>query len=190
MKRISLIFSVLFCVSLYAQKNSSSINMNINMNIQSSEENSAEPAQNTNMNLDLNVEENNPSQPAPSNNQSQANTATSKPEPVYVSGYSGAIGCTPPVSSERINDMAKTVENQSFSDDKVRVSKQIIRTNCITIDQLMVLLENFDFDDGKLQIAKFAYDHVYDLENYYKVYNVFSFSSSGEELEEYIQDKN
>ena len=86
--------------------------------------------------------------------------------------------------------MANTIENQSFSDDKVRVSKQIIRTNCITLDQLLQLLEQFDFDGGKLEIAKFAYDYVYDLENYYKVYNVFSFSSSGKELDEYIQSEN
>ena len=28
-----------------------------------------------------------------------------------------------------------------------------------------------------------------DLENYYKVYDVFSFSKSGEELEEYIENR-
>ena len=50
-------------------------------------------------------------------------------------------------------------------------------------------MNEFDWDDGKLEIAKFAYDYVYDLENYYKVYNLFTFSSSGEELEEFIQSK-
>ena len=120
----------------------------------------------------------------------QATTPTKQPEVIYVSGYSGKIGCTPPVNSERLEDMAKTVKNQTFGDDKVRVTKQIVRSNCITLDQLIVLLNEFDWDDGKLEIAKFAYDHVYDLENYYKVYNLFTFSSSGEELDEFIQSKN
>ena len=45
--------------------------------------------------------------------------------------------------------MAKTVKNQTFGDDKVRVTKQIVRSNCITLDQLIVLLNEFDWDDGK-----------------------------------------
>ena len=173
MKHLSFIFILFFSLSLNAQNNSS-INMNINMTMGGNNE---QPAQNQNTDM---------------NNQNQAVSNTPKPVEavVYVSGYSGKIGCTPPVTADRIKDMANTIENQSFSDDKVRVSKQIIRTNCITLDQLLQLLEQFDFDGGKLEIAKFAYDYVYDLENYYKVYNVFSFSSSGKELDEYIQSKN
>ena len=30
---------------------------------------------------------------------------------------------------------------------------------------------------------KFAYDHVYDLENYWEVYGVFSFSSSNPQIQ-------
>ena len=52
-----------------------------------------------------------------------------------------------------------------------------------------MMLEEITFDEDQLVLAKFAYEHVYDLENYYKVYDVFSFSSSGEELEEYIESK-
>ena len=188
MKHLTFIFIVCFSLSLYAQNNSTSINMNINMNLESNTNNQSEPNQNSNMNINFNIEENNQGQSSPSQNQAVSNPT--KPEPVYVSGYNGKIGCTPPVNSERLEDMAKTVENQTFSDDKVRVTKQIIRTNCITLDQLIVLLNNFDWDDGKLEIAKFAYDYVYDLENYYKIYDLFTFSSSGEELEEYIQDRN
>ena len=181
MKHLSFIFILFFSLSLNAQNNSS-INMNINMNMSGNNEQPAQN-QNTDMNINLNMEE---------GNQNQAASNTPKPVEavVYVSGYSGKIGCTPPVSADRIKDMANTIENQSFSDDKVRVSKQIIRTNCITLNQLLQFLEQFDFDGSKLEIAKFAYDYVYDLENYYKVYNVFSFSSSGKELDEYIQSKN
>tara|TARA_B100000795_G_scaffold248036_1_gene214654 strand:- start:22820 stop:23377 length:558 start_codon:yes stop_codon:yes gene_type:complete len=109
---------------------------------------------------------------------------------VYVSGYNGEIGCTPPLSRQRIDEMVNSVNNQSFSDDKQRVSKQIIRSNCMTVDQLVEILNQFSFDDGKLETAKFAYDYIYDVENYFKVFNVFSFSSSGEELEEYINGRN
>ena len=109
---------------------------------------------------------------------------------VYVTGYSGKVGCTPPVSEQSFNQMINSVKNQSFSDDKQRVTKQIVKSNCMTVDQLVDLLNEFSFDDGKLDTAKFAYNYIYDVENYFKVFDVFSFSSSGEELEQYINDRN
>ena len=54
---------------------------------------------------------------------------------------------------------------------------------------MMESVNNASFAEDQLELAKFAYEHVYDLDNYYKVYNVFSFSKSGEELEEYIDNK-
>ena len=56
-------------------------------------------------------------------------------------------------------------------------------------DPIQPILNKFDWDDGKLEIAKFAYAYVYDLENYYMVYDLFTFSSSGEELEEFLNSK-
>ena len=109
---------------------------------------------------------------------------------VYVSGYNGRVGCTPPVSEQRFSQMINSVKNQSFSDDKQRVTKQILKSNCMTVDQLLDLLNEFSFDDAKLETAKFAYDYIYDVENYFKVFDIFSFSSSGEELEQYINNRN
>lgn len=183
MKHLTFIFTLFLSLGLSAQNGSTSINMNINMNIEDNTQSQPEPTHNSNMNINFNVQESNTTQPAPEPVQ------TTKPEPVHVSGYTGKVGCTPPTSAERVEDMAKTVEKQTFNDDKVRVTKQIIRTNCMTLDQLLILLNNFDWDDGKLEIAKFAYDYVYDLENYYKVYDLFTFSSSGEELEEFLDSK-
>jgi len=173
---------VLFSLILNAQNNSS-INMNINMNIETTDESAPS---NSDMNVNFNIQE---TQTQPAQNTSAPANTSSTTEVVYVSGYSGKIGCTPPLSADRLSSMAKTVEKQTFGDDKVRVTKQIIRTNCLTLDQLIVILNKFDWDDGKLEIAKFAYDYVYDLENYYMVYDLFTFSSSGEELEEFLNSK-
>ena len=183
MKHLTFIFILFLSLGLSAQNGSTSINMNINMNIEENRPSQPEPDHNSNMNVNFNVQESNTAQPQ------AAPTQSTRPEPVYVSGYTGKVGCTPPTSKERVEDMAKTVEKQTFNDDKVRVTKQIIRTNCMTLDQLVVLLNNFDWDDGKLEIAKFAYDYVYDLENYYKIYDLFTFSSSGKELEEFLESK-
>ena len=108
---------------------------------------------------------------------------------VYVEGYSGSIGCETPVGPDRFERMMDRIYDASFSDEKVNIAKQILRTNCIVIEQLVEILEEVAFDEGQLDLAKFAYEHVYDLENYYEVYGVFSFSSSSEELDAYIQSQ-
>ena len=91
-----------------------------------------------------------------------------------------------------LNDLRiwpKPLKTQTFGDDKVRVTKQIVRINCITLDQ-HCFVERFDWDDGKLEIAKFAYDHVYDLENYYKNIICLHLVVAEKKLDEYIQSKN
>ena len=108
---------------------------------------------------------------------------------VYVEGYSGSIGCETPVGPDRFERMMDRIYDASFSDEKVNIAKQILRTNCIVIEQLVEILEEVAFDEGQLDLAKFAYEHVYDLENYYEVYGVFSFSSSSEELDAYLQSQ-
>ena len=124
------------------------------------------------------------------NSNSNSNSGTnSNGNNIYVPGYIGEVGCTPPLSSNRFNSMLNTIEKQSFSDSKLKVAKQILRSNCVTVNHLIKILELFDFEDTKLKLAKFAYDYVYDIENYYKVNNVFSFDSSVDELDRYIRNR-
>ncbi|MEA2041087.1 MAG: DUF4476 domain-containing protein [Bacteroidota bacterium] len=100
--------------------------------------------------------------------------------------YSGGTGCRYPMTSANFNVAKQTVNNQSFEDDKLMVSKQIINSNCLTVAQVKALVSLFSFDDNKLELAKHAYLHTFDIENYYMINDVFSFSSSIEELDEYI----
>ena len=119
----------------------------------------------------------------------QAPVQNTQPQVVYVVGYSGQIGCETPVGADRFERMMERIYDASFSEDKVNLAKQILRTNCLVIEQLLEIMEEVAFDEGQLDLAKFAYDHIYDLENYYEVFSVFSFSSSSEELDEFLQDK-
>ncbi len=121
------------------------------------------------------------------NNNSTANQNTGGTI-VYVPDYQGQIGCTPPVTPERFENMMHAVEKQDFESGKLRVAKQIIKTNnCLTVNQLVEILRLFDFDANKLKLAKYAYHYIYDIENYYKVNNVFDFESNAKKLDQYIQ---
>jgi hypothetical protein len=45
----------------------------------------------------------------------------------------------------------------------------------------------FSFEDTRLEFAQYAYAYTLDLRNYYKLNDAFTFESSIDELNKYIQ---
>lgn len=45
----------------------------------------------------------------------------------------------------------------------------------------------FNFESTRLELAKYAYGHTYDIANYYMLNDAFTFESSIEELNNYIK---
>lgn len=109
---------------------------------------------------------------------------------VYVMpGYNGPIGCPWPMSDSDFQSARNSVEKQSFSDNQLQVAKQIVNSNCLTSAQVRELMNIFSFEDTRLDLAKYCYGYTYDLGNYYKVNDAFTFSSSVDELNQYIQSR-
>jgi len=105
----------------------------------------------------------------------------------YVHGYHGKIGCPVPMLPQDFQSAKQTIASKSFEDSKLAIAKQIVNSNCLTSEQVRDLLRLFDFEDTKLQFAKYCYGYTYDLGNYYKVNDAFEFESSIDELNKYIE---
>lgn len=101
-------------------------------------------------------------------------------------GYSGAIGCPWPMDESEFSNAQSSVSSKDFEESKLTVAKQITGSNCLTADQVKRIMGEFDFEDSKLEYAKFAYNKTYDIGNYYKLNDAFDFESSIDELNEYI----
>ncbi len=101
-------------------------------------------------------------------------------------GYNGPIGCPWPMSPGDFEGAKASIRNQSFSDTQLKIAKQIFTSNCLTSAQVKDIMLIFDFEGTRLDFAKFAYGRTFDLGNYYKVNDAFTFSSSVDELNEYI----
>jgi hypothetical protein len=96
--------------------------------------------------------------------------------------------CT--VSNTDYNQIKASIEKERFANTKVTIAKQALKTKkCFTVEQIMGILQLFAFEDNKLELAKFAYDYCTDRENYYRVSDVFTFSSSKEELIRFLQGR-
>ncbi|HEY6161523.1 MAG TPA: DUF4476 domain-containing protein [Bacteroidia bacterium] len=102
---------------------------------------------------------------------------------------SNSSPCTFPMSDFDFNSAKESVKNQSFADKKMIVAKQVIDNNCLTSSQVKEIMTLMDFENNKLDIAKYAYKKTLDRNNYYKVNDVFDFSSSVDELNKYIQSQ-
>ncbi len=87
-------------------------------------------------------------------------------------------------------DAAKqTIKNENFDETRLDIAKQIGSSNCLNTNQIIDICSLITFEASKLEFAKFAFDHCVDPRNYFKVSNSFTFSSSKQELNSYIQGR-
>lgn len=117
-----------------------------------------------------------------------------KPKPtepaVYsMPGYSGRVGCGWPMSATEFADVKKSIGSKSFEDSKMTLAKQVGGNRCFTVEQVKELMTLFSFEDSKLEIAKYAYDRTFDIDNYYKVNDAFTFESSIDDLNNHIKSR-
>ncbi|MCX6291485.1 MAG: DUF4476 domain-containing protein [Bacteroidetes bacterium] len=126
-----------------------------------------------------------------------SSTTTNAPPPpppapvrvVYVDGYNGSVGCPIPMSSSEFQSFKSSVQSKSFEDSKLTIAKQVLNNNCLTSAQVREVMKVFTFEETRLDFAKYAYGHTYDINNYYKVNDAFTFESSIEELNTYINGR-
>ena len=123
------------------------------------------------------------------NGDTQSSTATSS------SGWGNAGASSSNVSSayndcevQNINSILSAIENESFKSDKIIVAKQATKNKCLSVDQIKQIMDEFSFDDGKLEFAKLAYSKCSNKDDYYMLNESFSFSSSKSELNDYISN--
>ncbi len=83
--------------------------------------------------------------------------------------------------------LERAMDDASFEKDKSLIAEQAISTHRVSARQIHRILQMFNFESTKLEMAKFAYKHCIDKHNYYEINKAFSFSSSIRELNEYIR---
>ena len=109
-----------------------------------------------------------------------------QPDYYVMPGYNGPIGCHWPMSDMDFGGARQSINSKSFESDKLTIAKQILGSNCMTCEQIKQIMLLFSFEDSRLEFAKYAYGYVYDPGNFYKLNDAFTFSSSIDELNDYI----
>jgi hypothetical protein len=124
-----------------------------------------------------------------------------KVEPLYASATNAPYpGCNmPPVvmgcsmipmsfqmEDHSFNGLLGTLRNMHFESSRMAVVKNAIASNHFSSRQVAELMGHMTFDSSRLELAKMAYSKTIDKENYWVVYDLFTFESSIVELNQYI----
>ncbi|MCB0402124.1 MAG: DUF4476 domain-containing protein [Flavobacteriales bacterium] len=106
----------------------------------------------------------------------------------HMDGQYGSPGCNLPqgMAHGSFNQLLNSVSATSFDNSKMTTVQLALQHNWLTTEQVVVLMNEFTFESNKLEFAKLAYHRTVDQQNYYLVNNGFTFSSSVNNLNNYI----
>jgi hypothetical protein len=99
----------------------------------------------------------------------------------------GGIYNSKAISDADLDRVLANISKERFESNMMKSATQIISTNYFTSEQVKDLLKLFSFESNKLELAKLAYNKTVDQRNYYLINDVFSFSSSKDELARFIR---
>jgi hypothetical protein len=91
------------------------------------------------------------------------------------------------MSDMEFNRVLQSMQREWLETNKQKSASHVISSNYLATSQVKQILQLFSFENIKLDLAKQAYSKTVDQRNYESVMDVFSFSSSREELRRFIR---
>ena len=93
-----------------------------------------------------------------------------------------------PMNNFNFNQFRESLRQESFDNTRLTLAQQTIDANHFSAAQVKELVRLFSFEENKLALAKYAFRNTVDRQNYSVVNEEFSYSSSKEQLAQYIRE--
>lgn len=91
------------------------------------------------------------------------------------------------MSARDFDNFIRTLEkNAYFDDDVISYARQQMKLTFFTAEQIKTILGKMSFDKNKILLAKEIYPYCVDPNNFYVIYDTFSFRQSRNEVMDYI----
>ncbi len=91
------------------------------------------------------------------------------------------------LNNQEFNRAISSIKNKSFAEEKMIIANQVLNANCLYVDQVRKVMDQFTYEDDKLEFAKKAYHKTIDQHNYYQLNDGFTYSDSVQALNSYIE---
>lgn len=116
-------------------------------------------------------------------------------QPEYQNNYDNAPGYGNNYNSQPqnlmkaydVNLLVETIRRKSFDNAKADIAKQALSNQFIMAEDAKKIMEQFTFENNRLDFAKFVYPKIYDQQNFYRVYDAFEFDSSITEMQRWLE---
>ncbi len=92
------------------------------------------------------------------------------------------------MDARTFDQFKQVLRNETMDDSRLNLAKQTISANNFTSAQVKELVNLFTFESNKVDLAKYAYRYTVDKGSYFVLNDAFTFSSSKEELSNYIRN--
>ncbi|MDX2173028.1 MAG: DUF4476 domain-containing protein [Bacteroidota bacterium] len=129
------------------------------------------------------------SQPKKSHNYEHQSNPTTMPVENTQPTSSTNSGCKFAMNDASFQKMKKSVDDKPFADTKMSTAKVATKNACLSAEQIKDICSLFSMDEDKLTYAKYAYSYCVDKANFYHISEIFSFSSTTDELNKFIEEQ-
>lgn len=106
----------------------------------------------------------------------------------FISDYKGDRACPDPIRASVFDPILEEVEGKTFEKDRFRIAKKRIADHCLLSAQIRELMLTLDYEENRLDLAKYAYGKTFDQDQYQTVKEALHFKSSKRELDAYLQE--
>ncbi|MFT5859518.1 MAG: hypothetical protein ACI865_001621 [Flavobacteriaceae bacterium] len=94
--------------------------------------------------------------------------------------------CLNAVTDDEAQEMKQDIADEPFKDDRLNEARRLAKDRCFQSRHVVTVMSAMQFESNKLEIAKFLYLKTEDQDNYNDVVDALTYSSSKEELRDYI----
>lgn len=126
--------------------------------------------------------------PAPGN-------APNYPAPGNAPGYPGPTGpgygapapggnYLAPMNPRDAAGLAQALSQCAFDDQRLDIARQALERSSLRAVELAALVRTLSYDRSQQELAKLGYAHVVDPQNFYRVYEAFTFPTSAREVQQ------
>ncbi len=92
-----------------------------------------------------------------------------------------------PMPEDKFLQLIDMLRKEAFESSKLDIVRTAAKNNFFTSEQVKRIMEEFQFDENRLKVAKILYPRVVDRENFFVVYSALTYSSSREQLRKWIE---
>ncbi|RYE00841.1 MAG: DUF4476 domain-containing protein [Sphingobacteriales bacterium] len=104
----------------------------------------------------------------------------------YNGGYNGAGAV---MNAASFTALLQQLRNENFANTRMTIAKDALSSNRVNVAQVKQLMQQFSFDNDRLELAKAAYPRTTDKNNYFQLSDAFEFSSSKEALSTWVRNQ-